>query len=353
MKNLYSDIQRLLASEKLLALATVVRTSGSTPQKPGSSALISPAGIVAGTVGGGVTEARVTEAAINALGTNNSFIFRYELTGDISAKEEAICGGVISVLIEPDLNKHASVFATVGSSLENRIPGVLVTMVTPFSDNASMVNRYWMTIDSKPEIPEDFASVIFPEVDSMLDRSAYPPFREIELTQEGQEPASTFFLEAVFPPVKLVIAGAGHIGRSLAHLGSRLGFYVTVVDDRPEYANSLNIPGADKIIVEDIGAALSKIRNDRDTFVVIVTRGHKDDAAALRQCIGAPLAYTGMIGSRKKLAVMKLEFIEKGWATEEQWNKVYAPIGLEIGSQTVEEIAVSIAAQLIKVRSSL
>jgi xanthine dehydrogenase accessory factor len=126
---------------------------------------------------------------------------------------------------------------------------------------------------------------------------------------------------------------------------------VTVVDDRPEFANSGNIPDADTLITGDIAEAMEKIDKDRDTYAVIVTRGHKDDAAALRPCIGSSLAYTGMIGSRKKVASIRAEFLAKGWATEEQWNRIYAPIGLEIGSQTVEEIAVSIAAQLIKVRS--
>ena len=161
-----------------------------------------------------------------------------------------------------------------------------------------------------------------------------------------EEPASTFFLEPVFPPEQLIIAGAGHIGKALAHLGSMLGFDVTVIDDRQEFANSENLPDADHIIVKDIGDAMNELEKSNDTYVVIVTRGHKDDAAALKPCIGSDLAYTGMIGSKKKIAAMRTHFIENGWATSEQWDKIYAPVGLDIKSQTVEEIAVSIAAQL-------
>ena len=158
-------------------------------------------------------------------------------------------------------------------------------------------------------------------------------------------------MESVFPLPQLVIAGAGHIGKALSHLGNMLGFEVTVIDDRPEYANSENLPDASCIIVKDIGEAMQEIRKNDDTYVVIVTRGHKDDAAALRPCIGSALAYTGMIGSRKKIAAMRENFIEKGWATSEQWDTIYAPVGLDIKSQTVEEIAVSIAAQLVLVRN--
>jgi xanthine dehydrogenase accessory factor len=149
-----------------------------------------------------------------------------------------------------------------------------------------------------------------------------------------------------------VIVGAGHIGRALAHLANLLDFEVTIIDDRSEFANSDNIPEADHIIVNDIGESLKKFKKNNDTYVVIVTRGHKDDAAALKPCIGSDLAYTGMIGSVNKIASMRVNFIESGWATAEQWDTVHTPVGLDIRSRTVEEIAVSIAAQLVLVRNS-
>jgi xanthine dehydrogenase accessory factor len=131
-----------------------------------------------------------------------------------------------------------------------------------------------------------------------------------------------------------------------------LDFEVTVIDDRPEYANSENLPDADHIIVKDIGAALKDMKKGSDTYVVIVTRGHKDDAAALNPCIGSELAYTGMIGSKNKIATMRDSFIQNGWATAKQWETIHSPIGLDIKSRTVEEIALSIAAQLVLVRNS-
>jgi xanthine dehydrogenase accessory factor len=172
------------------------------------------------------------------------------------------------------------------------------------------------------------------------------------LSIPDEEPSSLFFLEPVFPQEHLVIAGAGHIGRTLVHLADLLDFEVTVIDDRPEYANSVNIPEADHIIVNDIGESLKKLNKNNDTYVVIVTRGHKDDAAALRPCIGSDLAYTGMIGSVNKIASMRVNFIENGWATSKQWDTVHTPVGLDIKSRTVEEIAISIAAQLVLVRNS-
>ena len=129
-------------------------------------------------------------------------------------------------------------------------------------------------------------------------------------------------------------------------------FEVTIIDDRPEYANAGNIPEADHIIVNDIGKTLTELNKSADTFVVIVTRGHKDDAEALKPCIGSNLAYIGMIGSKNKIASMKSTFIDNRWATIKEWDSIHTPIGLEINSKTVEEIAISIIAQLILVRNS-
>ena len=149
----------------------------------------------------------------------------------------------------------------------------------------------------------------------------------------------------------VVIVGAGHVGRALAHLGALLDFEVTVIDDRAEYANRGNIPDGDQFIVDDIGPSVQQLAPGKDTYIVIVTRGHNHDAEALKPCIGSEAAYIGMIGSKHKVAVMKKQFIEKGWATVEQWSKIHTPIGISIGSKTVQEIAVSIAAELVQVRT--
>jgi xanthine dehydrogenase accessory factor len=130
-------------------------------------------------------------------------------------------------------------------------------------------------------------------------------------------------------------------------LGRLLGFEVTVIDDRSEFANNTNLPDADNIIVEDIGKALSELKKIQDSYIVIVTRGHDDDAKALIPSINSRAAYIGMIGSKNKIAKMHRNFVQNGWATEEQWSAIHAPIGLDILSKTVEEIAISIAAELV------
>ena len=193
---------------------------------------------------------------------------------------------------------------------------------------------------------------VAPEVISILSNDSSDNFRLLEDHIPGKEPSSFICLEPVFPAPYLVITGAGHIGKALSHLGKMLDFEVTVIDDREEYANANNLPDADHIIVKDIGEAMREIKKDHDTYIVIVTRGHNDDAKALLPCLGSEAAYVGMIGSRGKVTKMRSEFIKNGMASEEQWSRIYSPIGLDIKSKTVEEIAVSIVAQLVQVKNS-
>lgn len=351
MRNIYLQILDQQTHNTPMVLATVTRTSGSTPQKPGSSALFDKDGLISGTVGGGIVEGKVLKIASDALLSKQSGLYQFNLANDISNTEEAICGGQITILVDANLNNHISVFRQVSHSIQERIPGVLITMVTRFTEKTVLINRYWMSNTFRPGIPYPFYTQIEPKVMEMISENIPSSFFEMELAIPGEEPSSIFFLEYVFPLPKLVIAGAGHIGRALSSLGNMLGFEVTVIDDRLEYCNTDNLPNASHIIVKDIGEAMQELKKNEDTYVVIVTRGHKDDAEALRPCIGSDLAYTGMIGSGKKISSMRVSFIEKGWATPGQWDKIFAPVGIDIKSQTVEEIAVSIAAQLVLVRN--
>jgi xanthine dehydrogenase accessory factor len=278
--------------------------------------------------------------------------YTFSLYNEISNTEEAICGGKISVLLDASPESWIQVFRQVRESLIHRIPGVLITMVTESDETTVLINRYWMSQSSVPEVQKEFLERISPVVHEQLNSGDRYDYREMTLSLPGEDSSSLVLLEPVYPPDHLVIAGAGHIGRALAHLGNLLDFEVTVIDERKEYANNENIPDADHIITKDIGSAMRELKKTADTYVVIVTRGHKDDAEALKPCIGSGIAYTGMIGSRKKVAAVRESFIEKGIATKEQWDKIYTPIGIDIGSQSVEEIAVSIAAQVIQVRNN-
>jgi len=331
-------------------LATVISTQGSTPQKTGSSAIIGFAGLLAGTVGGGITELKVIQQSQLLLKTKKSGLFSFELHGEIEKGSESVCGGNMTVLIDATPNLHLPVFMQLKDSLDRREKGILLTLTDASDLDDVKVIRQWIV-----EGNQNFDSLkkdnIRTFVSEMFRDSGSESIRTIVFN--GNEALSKGFtlLERILPKPTLIIAGAGHIGQSLAHLGKFLGFEVTVWDDRPEYADQNLIPDANFVLSGTVENCLGKINIQEDSFLVIVTHGHKSDAEVLRKFIGSKAAYIGMIGSKVKVAQMKVFFLENGWASPEQWNRIHTPVGLDIGAKTVEEIAISIAAQLVKVKN--
>jgi xanthine dehydrogenase accessory factor len=157
------------------------------------------------------------------------------------------------------------------------------------------------------------------------------------------------YLEPVLPEPHLMILGAGHVGKMLAKLAGFTGFRVTVIDDREEYANRKNIPEATDLLVRDFERPFEGLMVEKDTFIVVATRGHNHDLDALKAALETPAAYVGLLGSRRKRSLLFKALAEAGFSREDL-ERVIIPVGLEIGSTTPEEIAVSIMAQIIEKR---
>jgi xanthine dehydrogenase accessory factor len=351
MKNIYLQILEHEPVNDTLALVTVIKTSGSTPGKSGCSALFDQTGLLSGTIGGGIIEKKVQHVTHTAIKSKVSGLFNFTLDKDISYEDEAICGGQMSIMVDANPCLHLNVFEQVQASLREGIPGVVITTVTKQHDGNLVINRFWDAGTGNGNTPYHQIEGIDNKIKSLLTERKQGDFAEFLHSTKPQD--VRIFLEPVLPPSRLVIAGAGHIGKALAHLGKLLDFEITVIDDRKEFANSTNIPDADYLVVDDIGNAIRHMRKTKDTYIVIVTRGHKSDADALMHCIDSEIAYIGMIGSTKKIALMRKKSIDEGWAATEQWANIHAPVGLPIHSETVQEIAVSIAAQLVLERNRL
>jgi xanthine dehydrogenase accessory factor len=349
MNHIYHQILEQVRSGSRIVLATVIRTSGSTPQKPGSSALFGENGLLDGTVGGGILEGEVTHISGSVLitGVSDHYYFNLDTGQD---DEGAICGGEAVVLIDANPGKHLKALEEMEQSQLNRQAGYLMTTISRETDNGRSIDRYWITEGGAEALPSEFDQKMRDHVSAHFSTPAYMGFSELELTPSVHSHYEIVFVESVKPLPHLVIAGAGHVGKALAHIGSLLDFEITVIDDRPEYANKENIPDADHLIVEDIGKAMAAIDTGPDTYIVIVTRGHNHDADALRPCVSSNAAYVGMIGSSNKVGIMKKRFLTEGWSSPDQWSRIHTPIGLPIGSKSVQEIAVSISAQLVSVR---
>lgn len=352
-KYIYYQLLDLIRENQPCVLATVTNSQGSTPQKPGCSAIFSKKGLLFGTVGGGAVELAIGELAAKAIRSTKTGYFKFDLDNDITDLEAAICGGGMNILIDAEPGKHIKVFESLANSLSLRTPGLLVTLCDSGSKECSAIKRFWITADTLELFLNQLPYEIIGVATEMLHNSNPDEFREIFLPDSIKEEVKLAFIESIVPVPQLIIAGAGHVGKALSHLGKLLGFEVIVWDDRPEFANKTNLPDADKILSGKLDESLANLKVDKDTFIVIVTRGHKNDADVLRKFIGSNAAYIGMIGSRRKVAQVCDTFLNNGWATIEQWEKIHTPIGLEIGSKTVQEIAVSIAAQLIQVRNEI
>jgi len=160
------------------------------------------------------------------------------------------------------------------------------------------------------------------------------------------------YIEPIIPTPKVFIFGGGHISLFVAQMSSMVGFQVVVVDDRPQFANKERFPEAEEVIAEEFPLALPKLKVNRSSYLVIVTRGHAYDQEVLEWAVNTEAKYIGMIGSRKKIQTVYANLEEKGIARE-KFQRVHAPIGLDIGAVTPEEIAVSIVAEMIKVRRGM
>ncbi len=326
------------------AMALILKAEGSTPRKAGVKAVIDKTGKIWGTLGGGQVEAEAQRRAVEACKSRQPVVFDLNLYGADRADDVPICGGSMRILIDPTAAKDRASYAQVAEAIEQRRRGVMLTIARRAEHTE--VQSQWL---GQKDIPLDAGFPGTDNIRSCLVREMPQLFTE---SSENPKVFTEVLVEPVIPKPLLIIAGGGHIGQALALQASYVGFDITVIDDRPEFTDPGLFPEGIKTLDGDIPKLITAQPIAGDTYIVIVTRGHKLDAESLEACIHAPAAYVGMIGSRRKVALIRKNFIESGIATEEEFNRVHAPIGLDIGAVTVPEIAASITAELISVRRS-
>ncbi len=303
---IYRQLDQTLRTGPVV-VATVGHAQGSVPREVGAKMLITSTGQTFDTIGGGAGEAKVIAQAQQVLTTGESQWVEIDLSG--APQREGVCGGRMRVWLERWAGEAA--IACVQRILTSLQAGQALTLVTPLT-------------------PE-------------------PPYI---LEADSPAPATIMALvEHLLPPPLLLIIGAGHVGTALAQVAQLAGFEIAVQDDRADWANRDRFPQAGHIWTGAIAPLLEQYRHHRQLYVALVTRGYRQDCEALRILLNQPIAYVyiGMIGSRKRIHTVWQDLEAQGVASE-QLQKIYAPIGLEIGALTPEEIAISIGAELIQVR---
>ncbi|MFQ5740124.1 MAG: XdhC family protein [Acidobacteriota bacterium] len=186
-------------------------------------------------------------------------------------------------------------------------------------------------------------------------RTGQPDLLKYHLTDEDVEEQGLvcggsveLFVEPILSDPKAIILGAGHLGQATAEVAGRVGFRVSVIDDRENFANRDRFPTAEEVLVRPFEEGLSDLDIPEDSFLLIVTRGHRHDQIALEAAIQPPARYVGLVGSRRKIRILVEKLLQKGYSPE-AFRNLYAPIGIEIGSETPQEIAVSVVAEWIAI----
>jgi xanthine dehydrogenase accessory factor len=342
LMNIHAKVVGLIDSCGRFAVALVLKASGSTPQKAGVRAAVEANGKVWGTIGGGIVEAETQRRAVEACESGRPVVFDFHLDNAYARDAGAICGGSMRILIDPATAKDRACYAQAAEALQQRKRGVLLTTVRTGVELEVTVKWY-----PEEAIPSDADFPGAKAISSCLARETAKLFLD-----DSPDPHASVevLVEPVVPQPLVMIVGGGHIGQALALQAVLVGFDVTVVDDRPEFTNPDLFPEGVKTRCGDIPKEVAAFPIDKNTYIVIVNRGHKHDAETLEACIHSRAAYIGMIGSQRKVELVRKNFVESGIATQEEFDRVFAPIGLDIGAITVPEIAMSIAAQLIAVR---
>lgn len=351
MRELLAELTRSLDQGRDCVYCAVVETRGSTPQKAGAAMLVYPDGSQAGTLGGGCVEAEVKQRALRVLhnGGGQAEVLTFNLDDNYGWDDGLICGGRMTILAEavrsqksevgcqpPDAATYYRRFQELTGAGRGCTEAVVVNgdacgqpLGTRFLFNAvgTLVAQFGAgtaPIDVAPLEPRPR-----PRVHRGI---AYLP---------------------ILPRITLLIVGGGHVGQAVAKLAAEVDFDVWVLDDRERYVSRERFPTTQRIIVGDIAAHLKELAKGTLTptfYTIIVTRGHTHDEEALFHLATTQCAYVGLIGSKRKIKLIYEDLIARG-IPETALERVHAPLGFVIGSQTVPEIAVSIVAELIAFRN--
>ncbi|RAU81857.1 XdhC family protein [Pontibacter arcticus] len=334
---------------KKAALATVVHVEGSSYRRPGARMLVTEDGQLTGAISGGCLEGDALRKARRVMLEQKAMLITYDTTDDDDAKLGVGlgCNGIIKILIEPinpkDPDNPISYFR---SFLSSRQKAVLVTLFSLESRTAEQPGTCLF-------IPENgsmagqckdktIQEALLAEAQLVLETGS-----SVTKTYISADTSLTGFVEILKPAVSLVVVGAGNDAIPLTQLAAILGWQVTVVDGRANYATVVRFPAAQRVLVAKPEQVLNQVQTDDQTIFVLMTHNYIYDLAMLRQLLPLQLPYIGSLGPKKKLDRMLTELQEEGMViTEAQISHVYGPTGLDIGAETPEEIALSIISEI-------
>lgn len=342
MEELFEDIEKLAAVEKRVAMATLVATRGTSPKREGAKMWVGEEGRILGSVTiGGCVDARVIAESEKALSSSQPRLLEMRL-GDEDAWEIGFsCAGELDVLIEPIEVANANIidlYRTVRASVDQ---GKCAVLVTRLKDSSSK-----LLVLENGEISGTLGSM-------ELDREAQSVALELlrkrasSTVALGGEPV---FFEVHGPPRTLIVFGAGHVSMPLISLAHDLGLKTILVDGRPRFATRERFPDADELLIGIPSEIAQTLAYTGSTFVVLTAHDYKYDLPVLKIVLPARPAYVGLLGSRRRGAAIK-EFLKDSGMDESLLDQIHVPTGLDIGAGSAAEIALSILAETIAIKS--
>jgi len=355
---IWPEAARTLERGQPFVLATVINVRGSTPREVGAKMIVRDDGQF-GTIGGGCGEAEVfRKARLMLADGSDARLAEIDLTGDFDQQEIGTCGGLMDVFVgrwdQPDL----PIARALAEAAEHSQPAALLTVVDPGGWGETPAGSKTVILPSADNRNNDLARLAPPALAQLAERTAEAAGGLLEVGRDGTlKPSSRIggnaapriFLDPITGAQRLIIVGAGHIAQPLCTIGSMLGFHVTVIDDRASFANLERFPEAHRVMVKPFKEAIEGLNLDRHCYLISVTRGHAFDEEALRAALKQPCGFIGMIGSRRRVRAT-LDRLEAEGFDPKRLDEVHAPLGLDIGAETPEEIAVAIIAEIIRER---
>jgi xanthine dehydrogenase accessory factor len=335
-----------LEKNRPVVLVTITGIEGSVPRHSGTKMVVSADGKSYGTIGGSLIEAAAARASQKVFTTKKSRVMTYELSGNNANAPGMICGGKVELLLEYVPASEANIkFANLWRDAIHRGKDCyLLTNLQGSGEKPQVLGHAILYADGSVS---DSRLLLPSEVEDLkgqlhtISTTAVLPLKNTRVLVDKMRRLKTVYC-----------FGAGHVAVPTAHLAALAGFRVVVMDDRPEFANAERFPDAQEIrVIGNFNHAFEGLEIDADSYIVIVTRGHQYDREVLGQALNSPAGYIGMISSRRKRETIYNALMAQG-ISQERLEKVHSPIGIAIGGETPEEIAVSIVAELISVRSA-